>query len=68
LIDAWSVTNLQLRLANASGNVQVKLYVKNLSDDNNITSSTPQDPLLGGYRNVRLMDPRTFGMQVEYKF
>jgi iron complex outermembrane recepter protein len=68
LIDAWSVTNLQLRLANAGGNLQIKLYVKNLSDDNNITSSTPQDPLLGGYRNVRLMDPRTFGMQVEYKF
>lgn len=68
LIRAWGVTNLQLRFANPKGTVQVKAYVKNLSDANNITSIVIEDALIGSYRNVRLLDPRTFGVQVEYKF
>jgi iron complex outermembrane recepter protein len=67
-IDAWSVTNLQLRLANAKGDLQFKAWVKNLSNADNITSSYAEDPLLGSYRNVRLLDPRTFGLQVETRF
>ena len=27
-----------------------------------------EDALVGNYRNVRLLDPRTYGVQVEYKF
>jgi iron complex outermembrane receptor protein len=68
VIGAWGVTNLQLRFANAKGNVQVKAYVKNLTDADNKTNIIIEDALIGSYRNVRLLDPRTFGLQVEYKF
>ncbi|MFN7723732.1 MAG: TonB-dependent receptor [Rubrivivax sp.] len=68
VIGAWGVTNLQLRFANPKGNVHVKAYVKNLSDADNKTNVIIEDALIGSYRNVRLLDPRTFGVQLEYKF
>ena len=68
VIGAWGVTNLQLRFANPKGDLQVKAYVKNLSDADNKTNIIIEDALIGSYRNVRLLDPRTFGVQVEYKF
>ena len=43
-------------------------YIKNLSDADNITNIIIEDALVGNYRNVRLLDPRTYGVQVEYKF
>ena len=68
VIAAWGVTNLQLRFANGKGNMEVKAYVKNLSDADHKTNIIIEDALIGSYRNVRLLDPRTFGVQVEYKF
>ena len=67
-IGAWGVTNLQLRFANPKDTLQVKAYVKNLSDADHKTNIIIEDALIGSYRNVRLLDPRTFGVQVEYKF
>jgi iron complex outermembrane recepter protein len=67
-IPSWSVANLQVRVANAKETVQVKAYVKNLSNANNITNIIIEDALVGSYRNARYLDPRTFGVQVEYKF
>jgi outer membrane receptor protein involved in Fe transport len=68
VIGAWGVTNLQLRFANPKGNVQVKAYVKNLSNADNKTNIIIEDALIGSYRNVRLLDPRTLGVQLEYRF
>lgn len=68
VIDAWGVTNVQMRFSSPDGKTSIKAYVKNVSNANNITSSIIEDALVGSYRNVRLLDPRTFGVQVEYKF
>jgi hypothetical protein len=51
-----------------AGNVQVKAYVKNLSNADNKTNIIIEDALIGSYRNVRLLDPRTLGVQLEYRF
>lgn len=67
-INAWGVMNLQMRFLSPDGKTHIKTYVKNVSNANNITSSIIEDALVGSYRNVRLLDPRTFGVQVEYKF
>ena len=67
-IGAWSITNLQLRMASPKGDVEVKAYVKNLANNDNVTNIIIEDPLVGRYRNVRLLDPRTFGVQVQYNF
>jgi iron complex outermembrane recepter protein len=68
VIKAWGVTNLQLRFTNPKGNVEVKAFVKNLSDADNVTNIIIEDALVGSYRNLRLLDPRTFGVQVQYNF
>jgi hypothetical protein len=57
-----------MRFLSPDGKTHIKTYVKNVSNANNITSSIIEDALVGSYRNVRLLDPRTFGVQVEYKF
>ena len=67
-IDAWSVTNLQLRFASPKNDLEIKAFVKNLADNDNITNIIIEDPLVGRYRNARLLDPRTFGVQVQYNF
>jgi len=67
-IKAWSVTNLQLRFISPKRNVQWKAYVKNLADNDNITRITIEDALLGSYHNARFLDPRTYGVALEYKF
>ncbi|MBK7687272.1 MAG: TonB-dependent receptor [Rhodocyclaceae bacterium] len=67
-IAAWGITNLQARFVSPDRKTQVKLYVKNLADKNNITRIVYEDFLVGNYRNARYLDPRTFGVAVEYKF
>jgi outer membrane receptor protein involved in Fe transport len=67
-IAAWSVTNLQVGLASPTGNVGIKVFVKNLANNENITNIIIEDPTVGRYRNVRLMDPRTVGLQVQLNF
>lgn len=67
-IAAWGVTNLQFRMINPGKTIQVKAYVKNLADKDNITRIVIEDALLGSYRNARYLDPRTVGVSVEYKF
>jgi iron complex outermembrane recepter protein len=67
-IGAWGIANLQWRFINPKKDLEVKAFVKNLSNANNITNIIIEDALVGNYRNVRLLDPRTFGVQVEYKF
>lgn len=68
LIKSWGVTNLQLRMASPRGDVEVKAFVKNLADSDNVTNIIIEDALVGSYRNLRFLDPRTFGVQVQYNF
>ncbi len=67
-IQAWSVTNLQLRITSPKADVEVRAFVKNLADKDNITNIIIEDALVGRYRNVRLLDPRTYGLQLQCNF
>ena len=62
------MTNLQIRFASPKNDLEFKAYVKNLANNDNITNIIIEDPLVGRYRNVRLLDPRTFGVQIQYNF
>jgi iron complex outermembrane recepter protein len=42
--------------------------VKNVTDQDNITNIIIEDALIGRYRNVRLLEPRTYGIILEKKF
>ena len=37
-------------------------YVKNLTDEDNITNIIIEDALIGRYRNARILEPRTYGI------
>jgi outer membrane receptor protein involved in Fe transport len=67
-IKGWTVVDLQARLLDGDGRLQLQAYVKNLTNKDNIVSSIIEDALIGSYRNVRLLEPRTFGASVLYRF
>ncbi len=66
-IGAWGITNLQWRFDSPNKKLSVSTFVKNATGENNITSIVIEDAVVGSYRNVRLLDPRTYGVKVEYK-
>jgi outer membrane receptor protein involved in Fe transport len=67
-IDAWGVIDLQFRLENDPMGLGARLFVKNLTDDDNITNIIIEDALIGRYRNVRLLEPRTYGVILQKRF
>jgi outer membrane receptor protein involved in Fe transport len=67
-IDSWGVIDLQVRLENEPLELDVRFFVKNLTDDDNITNIIIEDALIGRYRNARLLEPRTWGVIVQKRF
>lgn len=67
-IGSWSVVDLQVRLDNDPQGLSARLFVKNLTNDDNITNIIIEDALIGRYRNVRLLEPRTYGVIVQKRF
>ncbi|HEX2560266.1 TonB-dependent receptor [Phenylobacterium sp.] len=67
-IDGWALADLQLRLVRPDKRLELQAYVKNVTDEDNIVSSIIEDALIGSYRNVRLLEPRTFGASILARF
>ena len=67
-IDAWGILDAQVRLDNAAQDFGIRFFVKNIIDEDNITNIIIEDALIGRYRNVRLLEPRTMGIILEKKF
>jgi outer membrane receptor protein involved in Fe transport len=67
-IDSWSVTDLQVRFMEPGEQFSIQLYVKNLTDEDNITNSIVEGAEVGRYRNVRILDPMTWGAALEFRF
>lgn len=67
-IDAWGVIDLQARFRNDSAEMEVRLFVKNITDEDNITNIIIEDALIGRYRNARLLEPRTYGVILSKSF
>lgn len=67
-IDGWGVIDAQVRFENEPMGLGVRLFVKNLTDGDNITNIIIEDALIGRYRNARLLEPRTYGVIVQKRF
>jgi outer membrane receptor protein involved in Fe transport len=67
-INSWSVANAYLRFSNADDSLGVELFVKNIGDSDAITSSIIEDAQVGSYRNVRVLEPRTYGISTRVRF
>jgi iron complex outermembrane recepter protein len=61
-IDAWGFLDFQAKLASAEKGWSVSAYVKNVTDEDNITNIIIEDALIGRYRNARILEPRTYGI------
>lgn len=68
VIDSWGTLDLQARFDKADKGVSVRFFVKNVTDEDNITNIIIEDALIGRNRNVRLLEPRTFGVILEKAF
>jgi len=67
-IDAWGFLDFQAKLANPSEGLTVSAYVKNATDEDNITNIIVESDIIGRYRNARILEPRTFGIIINKDF
>ncbi len=67
-IKSWNLANALLRLDAPEDRYGVELWVKNIADKANITNSIIEDAQVGSYRNVRVLEPRTFGVTARASF
>jgi outer membrane receptor protein involved in Fe transport len=63
-IDSWQNANASLTFINDNAGIEVELYVKNLLEDDQITSQYLTDASSGLFTNVFLLEPRQFGIRI----
>lgn len=68
LIEAWDQFNLSMIFESADGKWGARAWVRNLSDDDNITGHYLTSDTSGFYRNYFLTEPRIFGASLRYSF
>ncbi len=68
VIDSWSQTDLQLVLRPGAGNWFARAFVKNLSDNDDVLRRGQDGPLVGRFRSVNVLEPRTYGIEVNLSF
>ncbi len=67
-MDGWEQLNAQLTLRPVDGNWQVMAYVKNALDNDDPTRLNQDGRLVGRYRSVTVMEPRTYGVEFRLDF
>lgn len=67
-IDGWSMMNLSATISPEEGNWQLKAYMQNVLDDDNVTGHYFTDPTSGNFTNVFVLDPRMYGLSLNVKF
>ena len=66
LLEAYGTVNARLKLAPASYNIDLSLYVKNMF--NNQKPNYAFDLAVAGYTELDLANPRIFGIEINYDF
>ncbi len=66
--EGYSQTDLKLLLAPDSGPFEIRGYVKNLFDNDDITRVLPAGRLVGRFREVVILEPRTYGVEATFRF
>jgi iron complex outermembrane receptor protein len=67
-IDSWDQHNASVSYASDNGTWQVKAWVRNIADDDNVTGHYLSSDTAGFYRNYFLTDPRIYGASVRASF
>lgn len=67
-IESWDVIDLLFTLESPSQTWSAMAWVKNLNNDDHITGHYTGDAVSGLYTNVFVLEPRTYGVTVNYSF
>lgn len=67
-IDGYSQTDFKLLLAPEDGPWELRGYVKNLFNNDDITRVLPAGRLVGRFREVVILEPRTYGVEATFRF
>lgn len=67
-IDAWDQHNLSVIYESANGDWQVRAWVRNAEDEENVTGKYLTSDTSGYWRNYFLTEPRIYGLTARYQF
>lgn len=64
----YSQTDFKLLLTPPGEQWDLRFYAKNLFNDDDITRITQEGPLVGRFRSLVVLEPRTFGVEATFRF
>jgi len=67
-LDAWEQVDMQLVLRALDSNWQVRAFVKNATDNEDVTRMNQDGPLVGRFRSATVLEPRTYGVEFTMSF
>lgn len=67
-IGSWSQADAQLVFSPNDGSWSIKAYMKNIFDSDEVTRIGQDGPLVGRFRSVNVLEPRTYGLELNYNF
>lgn len=67
-LDAWEQLNLQATLQSPDTDWLVRLYVKNALDNDDPIRLNQEGTLVGRFRSVTVLEPRTYGVEFQMRF
>jgi hypothetical protein len=67
-IDSWEEVNLGLTVLPAQGNWVARVYVRNATDEDNVTTKFNSTDITGNYQTWQYRDPRTVGLELTMDF
>jgi iron complex outermembrane receptor protein len=67
-MDSWDVWNANAVLTSASDDWYAEVYVRNIQDEDHRTGQFLQDSASGLFTNFQLLEPRTYGVTLGYRF
>ena len=67
-MESWDVWNANAMLTSANDDWYAEVYVRNIKDDDNRTGQYLQDAAVGLYTSYQLLEPRTYGVTLGYRF
>ena len=68
VIDSWDEVNLGLTVIPAVGDWTMRAYVRNATDEDNVTTKFNSTDITGNYQGWQYRDPRTVGIELTMDF
>ena len=67
-IDSWEQHDAAAIFEAASGRWSARAWIRNITDEEIVSGHWAAPPVLGGFRNYYLADPRLYGASFRFNF